>query len=141
MSRATISSDAMLSSNHVRDTSEVTSLDNEWKTATAKGKSKRGTQPAEVSAKAKGNAAPAPAVSSKSAPKSAPKPAIAPAPQLTTKTETAADPAKRLKNLRKKLREIETIEQKAASGVKLEKEQLDKIARKSEILQEMEDIE
>ncbi|KAJ9584949.1 hypothetical protein L9F63_020708, partial [Diploptera punctata] len=51
--------------------------------------------------------------------------------KLQQETETPPDPAKRIKNLRKRLREIESIEQKIAAGQqKLEKEQLDKVARK-----------
>lgn len=53
------------------------------------------------------------------------------------------DPVKRLKNLRKKLREIETLEQKIKGGElkNPEKEMLDKVSRKSEILDEIEQIE
>lgn len=51
------------------------------------------------------------------------------------------DPAKRIKNLRKRLREIESIEQKIAAGEqKLEKDQLDKVARKKEIISEIEQL-
>ena len=51
------------------------------------------------------------------------------------------DPAKRIKNLRKRLREIESIEQKIAAGdQKLEKEQLDKVARKKEVMSEIEQL-
>lgn len=55
----------------------------------------------------------------------------------------ATDPAKRIKNLRKKLREIETLKQKIESGelTNPEKDQLDKIARKSEIELEIQDLE
>ncbi|KAJ4426807.1 hypothetical protein ANN_26606 [Periplaneta americana] len=54
---------------------------------------------------------------------------------------TPTDPAKRIKNLRKRLREIESIEQKIAAGEqKLEKEQLDKVARKKEVLSEIEQL-
>lgn len=138
LSRTTLS-EALLSSNHITS-SEAASHDNEWKTFTTKGKSKRAV---EAPPKAKGNAVGTSLQTSKPAQKAASKPAPAPAPvaQSSAKTDAASDPAKRLKNLRKKLREIETVEQKAASGVKLEKDQLDKIARKAEILQEIEDLE
>ncbi|XP_012262902.2 partner of Y14 and mago isoform X1 [Athalia rosae] len=55
----------------------------------------------------------------------------------------STDPAKRLKNLRKKLREIETLEQKLKGGElkNPEKEILDKISRKSEVEEEIEELE
>lgn len=135
MARTSINTDAMLSTNHVR--SDAALLDNEWKTCTAKGKSKRGNAVAEAPSKPKGNAS----SGSSTASKPAQKPVAKQAPVAQTPVKTETDPAKRLKNLRKKLREIETIEQKATAGVKLEKDQLDKIARKSEILQEIESLE
>ncbi|KAG8222218.1 hypothetical protein J437_LFUL001416 [Ladona fulva] len=62
-----------------------------------------------------------------------------------TQPEPAApvDPQKRLKSLKKKLREIEVLEQRIASGElkNPEKEQKNKIERKGEILSEIEDIE
>jgi partner of Y14 and mago protein len=63
-------------------------------------------------------------------------------PQQSANTTTLpTDPAKRIKNLRKRLREIESIEQKIAAGEqKLEKEQLDKVSRKKEILSEIEQL-
>ncbi|XP_046737081.1 partner of Y14 and mago isoform X2 [Diprion similis] len=53
------------------------------------------------------------------------------------------DPAKRLKNLKKKLREIETLEQKIKSGElkNLEKEMTDKVLRKKDVLKEIEQLE
>nr|CAD7407055.1 unnamed protein product [Timema cristinae]CAD7432902.1 unnamed protein product [Timema monikensis] len=50
------------------------------------------------------------------------------------------DPAKRIKNLRKRLREIEGIEQKMMSGElkSLEKDQIEKVGRKQEILRDIE---
>ncbi|CAG2069066.1 unnamed protein product, partial [Timema podura] len=50
------------------------------------------------------------------------------------------DPAKRIKNLRKRLREIEGIEQKMTSGElkSLEKDQIEKVGRKQEILRDIE---
>lgn len=52
------------------------------------------------------------------------------------------DPSKRMKNLRKKLREIEAIEEKITLGElkALEKEQLEKVARKRDVLSEMEQL-
>ncbi|XP_075236946.1 partner of Y14 and mago [Lycorma delicatula] len=49
------------------------------------------------------------------------------------------DPVKKIKSLKKKLREIEALEQKVAKGdtKSLDKDQLDKISRKSEILSEI----
>ncbi|PSN30407.1 Partner of Y14 and mago [Blattella germanica] len=63
-------------------------------------------------------------------------------PQTSTPNATATpDPAKRIKNLRKRLREIESIEQKMGSGKhKLEPEQLEKVTRKEEILSEIEQL-
>lgn len=53
------------------------------------------------------------------------------------------DLAKKLKKLRKKIREIETIEAKLASGElkKPEQDQLDKITRKHQILDELKTLE
>ncbi|XP_026475419.1 partner of Y14 and mago-like [Ctenocephalides felis] len=55
----------------------------------------------------------------------------------------AADPVKRLKNLKKKIREIESIEARLLSGElkSPEKDQLDKVARKLDILYEIKEIE
>lgn len=61
--------------------------------------------------------------------------------QSTNMAITPTDPAKRIKNLRKRLREIESIEQKIAAGEqKLEKDQLDKVARKREVMSEIEQL-
>lgn len=53
------------------------------------------------------------------------------------------DLSKKLKKLRKKLREIEEIEQKMDTGelAKPEKDQLDKVARKSDVLAEIQELE
>jgi len=55
----------------------------------------------------------------------------------------AADPAKRLRNLRKRLKDIETLEKKISSGElkNPEKDQLEKIQRKEEVVDEIEDLE
>lgn len=57
--------------------------------------------------------------------------------------EAPQDPAKRLKNLKKRLREIEALEQKILSGDLKgpEKEQLDKVARKKEVVREIRILE
>ena len=53
------------------------------------------------------------------------------------------DPAKKIKNLRKKLRDTEALEQKIKSGeVKNpDKDQLDKIKRKKEVVKEIQELE
>lgn len=50
----------------------------------------------------------------------------------------ATEPAKRVKNLKKRLREIDLIEEKRNSGVKLDKDQLHKLTRREEIEREIE---
>ncbi|XP_033219654.1 partner of Y14 and mago isoform X2 [Belonocnema kinseyi] len=59
------------------------------------------------------------------------------------KSEQAVDPAKRLKNLKKKLREIETLELKIKGGeIKHPiKEMLDKVSKKALIRKEIEELE
>ncbi|XP_076633440.1 partner of Y14 and mago [Colletes latitarsis] len=62
----------------------------------------------------------------------------------TNQFDTATlEPQKRLKNLRKKIREIETLEQKIKSGLlkNPEKEILDKLSRKAEISKEIKRLE
>jgi len=57
---------------------------------------------------------------------------------------TNVDPAKKLRNLRKKLRDIETLEKKLAadgSVAKPEPEQLEKVARKPVMLEEIAELE
>ena len=56
---------------------------------------------------------------------------------------TNVDPAKKLRNLRKKLRDIETLEKKLADGsvANPEPEQLEKVARKPVMLEEIADLE
>lgn len=53
------------------------------------------------------------------------------------------DPAKRLKNLRKKLRDIETLEEKIKSGIikNLDKDQKEKLSKKNDIIKEIELLE
>ncbi|XP_016953595.1 partner of Y14 and mago [Drosophila biarmipes] len=53
------------------------------------------------------------------------------------------DPAKQLKKLRKKIREIEQIESRIQAGEqkKLDKDQLDKVKKKAEILRQIKDLE
>ncbi|XP_076225026.1 partner of Y14 and mago [Nomia melanderi] len=65
-------------------------------------------------------------------------------PNVTDQSETATpDPLKRLKNLKKKIREIETLEKKIKGGLlkNPEKEILDKLARKAEISKEIKRLE
>ncbi|XP_003704230.1 partner of Y14 and mago isoform X1 [Megachile rotundata] len=65
-------------------------------------------------------------------------------PNILNQSEASAqDPQKRLKNLRKKIREIETLEEKIKSGLlkNPEKEILDKLARKAEISNEIKRLE
>ncbi|XP_060824205.1 partner of Y14 and mago [Bombus pascuorum] len=67
-----------------------------------------------------------------------------PKPNVSTQSQTSiSDPQKRLKNLRKKIREIETLEEKIKSGLlkNPEKEILDKLARKAEISKEIKRLE
>lgn len=69
-------------------------------------------------------------------------------PKKTSNNQSSAtesvlqDPSKRLKNLQKKLREIETIEERIRKGnlKNPEKDQLEKIKRKSEIVSEIESL-
>ncbi|CAK9819438.1 Partner of Y14 and mago [Anthophora quadrimaculata] len=66
-------------------------------------------------------------------------------PNVLTQSESSAvlDPQKRIKNLKKKIREIETLEEKIKSGLlkNPEKEILDKLARKAEISKEIKRLE
>lgn len=58
-------------------------------------------------------------------------------------TNQATDPAKRLKNLKKRLREVEALEEKLKKGeiTKPEAEQLAKIQRKKDLLMEIHQLE
>lgn len=60
-----------------------------------------------------------------------------------TTQKTTTDPQKRLKNLRKKIREIEVLEEKIKTGAlkNPDKEILDKVARKTEISKEIKRLE
>jgi partner of Y14 and mago protein len=55
----------------------------------------------------------------------------------------STDPAKKLRNLKKKLRDIEALEEKLNSGEieNPEQEQLDKVARKKEVMREITELE
>nr|CAG4645969.1 EOG090X0KVN [Lynceus sp. MCZ IZ 141354] len=57
--------------------------------------------------------------------------------------EPVTDPAKRLKNLKKKLRDIEALEEKQKSGqvAQLDKDQMEKIRRKAEVVKEIRQLE
>jgi uncharacterized protein with WD repeat len=58
-----------------------------------------------------------------------------------TTVKPPTDPDKRIKNLHKRLREIESIEQQIAAGdQKLEKEQLEKVARQKEVMSEIKQL-
>ena len=73
-------------------------------------------------------------------PKTKPKESVSSA---TTATSSTAEPSKKLKNLKKKLRQIEDLEDKMKSGElkNPEKEQLEKIAKKREIIKEIDELE
>ena len=67
-----------------------------------------------------------------------------PKPSPASQSEsTALEPQKRLKNLRKKVREIETLEEKIKAGTlkNPEKDILEKLARKAEISKEIKRLE
>lgn len=57
--------------------------------------------------------------------------------------QVATDPAKRLRNLKKKLRDIEKLERQIANGEikNPEPEQLEKVKKKEEVSQQIEDLE
>ncbi|ODM98718.1 Partner of Y14 and mago [Orchesella cincta] len=61
----------------------------------------------------------------------------------TAPSNPQTDPTKRLRNLKKRLKEIEALEQRIASGElnSPEKEQLEKIQRKDEVLDEIDELE
>lgn len=58
-------------------------------------------------------------------------------------TNSTTDPAKKLKNLKKRLREVEALEEKLKSGLipKPEPEQLAKIQRKSDLILQIIELE
>lgn len=68
-----------------------------------------------------------------------------PSPSLSQNSSlgTPTDPAKRLKNLRKKLRDIETLEEKIKSGTlkSPDKDQKEKMSKKNVILKEIDVLE
>lgn len=53
----------------------------------------------------------------------------------------AEERQKRVRKLRKSVREIEQLEEKARAGASLEKEQLDKVAKKQDILDQIDELE
>lgn len=63
--------------------------------------------------------------------------------QSVNTAPTQTDPVKRLKNLKKKLREIEALEEKIKSGTlkNPDKEQKEKITKKNDICKEIEILE
>lgn len=64
-------------------------------------------------------------------------------PTLTGGKAVVSDPTKRLRNLKKKLRDIEKLERQIASGEikNPESEQLEKVKRKDEVTQLIQEIE
>ena len=63
--------------------------------------------------------------------------------QQTGQQPTATDPAKKLRNLKKKLRDIEALEAKLSSGEikNPEPEQLEKVARKQDVMKDIAALE
>lgn len=59
------------------------------------------------------------------------------------KQSAPTDPAKRLRNLKKKLRDIEKLERQIASGElkNPERDQLEKVKRKDDVVQQIEELE
>ena len=55
--------------------------------------------------------------------------------------KSSDDPVKRLRNLKKKLRDIEALEAKMEEGVKLEPEQMEKVSRKIQVENEIDELE
>ncbi len=55
--------------------------------------------------------------------------------------DSGADAAKRLRNLQKKLRQVQQLKEKQAGGAALEPEQLQKIASEAGLLQEISMLE
>lgn len=55
--------------------------------------------------------------------------------------DAAADPAKRLRNLQKKLRQVQQLKDKQAAGAVLEPEQLQKIASEAALLEDIRAVE
>lgn len=76
-----------------------------------------------------------PKTQSKTQPKGQPK---APAPPVI---EISIEAAKRVRNLKKKLKTIDELELKVAEGVKIDKDQRVKISKKSEVLAEIQGLE
>jgi partner of Y14 and mago protein len=112
--------------NELIESLSKTQLSSESKTQNSKSKSQSNSQHKTEAAKAKSQSKAAASNSGTQRP-------------TETTVTLPTDPAKRIKNLRKRLREIESIEQKIAAGdQKLEKEQLDKVARKKEVMSEIE---
>lgn len=66
-----------------------------------------------------------------------------PSTSISSNSVSTAEPAKRIKNLRKKLRDIETLEDKIKSGVVTnpDKDQKEKLSKKIEIIKEIESLE
>jgi len=70
-------------------------------------------------------------------------PALCSPPQTTEVTSSSQpiDKQKKLKNLRKKLRQIQDLKEQQASGKTLEKGQIDKISGEASLIQEIQQLE
>ena len=68
---------------------------------------------------------------------------LAPIPPAVNTELAPTDPAKRLRNLRKRLRDIEALENKLEQGIiaKPEPEQLEKVGRRAQVETEIEELE
>nr|CAG4651511.1 EOG090X0KVN [Simocephalus serrulatus]SVE94646.1 EOG090X0KVN [Simocephalus serrulatus] len=82
-----------------------------------------------------------PAATTTTASASKKQPAVENGPSVPSSSST--DPAKRLKNLKKKLKDIEALEAKVKNGElkNPDKDQLEKIKRKKEVVKEIKDLE
>lgn len=67
----------------------------------------------------------------------------APNVKLEQKTQNTADPTKKLRNLKKRLREVESLEEQVKSGelIKPDPDQMKKINRKGDLILEIHELE
>lgn len=68
-------------------------------------------------------------------------PAAASTKPVAEAQKSSEDPVKRLRNLKKKLRDIEALEAKMEEGAKLEPEQMEKVSRKIQVENEIDELE